>query len=220
MDKKSKNTKVASKSADKKPKAKTEVKVDKKQQDFQRLEEYLNESGLYLAFNIIFAELISKQILRENYFTYTSMRLTQIGKEIEGLKTIEVIYVDDKEEPKEGENIQEKAEQTDIPPPEAEEKKEEIFLTNPPQKEKDKKKGKENEKGNDKGKEKGNDKGKEKGNDKGKGKENEKGNDKGKGKENEKGNNKGKENEKDKGKAKESEKKSEVKSNNTKKKKK
>ena len=227
MDKKSKNTKVASKSADKKPKAKTEVKVDKKQQDFQRLEEYLNESGLYLAFNIIFAELISKQILRENYFTYTSMRLTQIGKEIEGLKTKEVIYIDDKEEPKEGENIQEKAEQTDIPPPEAEEKKEEIFLTNPPQKEKDKKKGKENEKGNDKGKEKGNDKGKEKGNDKGKekgndkrkGKENEKGNDKGKGKENEKGNDKGKENEKDKGKAKESEKKSEVKSNNTKKKK-
>ena len=200
MDKKSKNTKVASKSADKKPKAKTEVKVDKKQQDFQRLEEYLNESGLYLAFNIIFAELISKQILRENYFTYTSMRLTQIGKEIEGLKTKEVIYVDDKEEPKEGENIQEKAEQTDIPPPEAEEKKEEIFLTNPPQKEKDKKKGKENEKGNDKGKEKGNDKGK--------------------GKENEKGNDKGKENEKDKRKAKESEKKSEVKSNNTKKKKK
>ena len=212
MDKKSKNTKVASKSADKKPKAKTEVKVDKKQQDFQRLEEYLNESGLYLAFNIIFAELISKQILRENYFTYTSMRLTQIGKEIEGLKTKEIIYVDDKEEPKEGENIQEKAEQTDIPPPEAEEKKEEIFLTNPPQKEKDKKKGKENEKGNDKGKEKGNDKGK--------GKENEKGNDKGKGKENEKGNDKGKENEKDKRKAKESEKKSEVKSNNTKKKKK
>ena len=208
MDKKSKNTKVASKSADKKPKAKTEVKVDKKQQDFQRLEEYLNESGLYLAFNIIFAELISKQILRENYFTYTSMRLTQIGKEREGLKTKEVIYVDDKEEPKEGENIQEKAEQTDIPPPEAEEKKEEIFLTNPPQKEKDKKKGKENEKGNDKGKEKGKDKGKEKGNDKGKGKENEKGNDK------------GKENEKDKRKAKESEKKSEVKSNNTKKKKK
>ena len=208
MDKKSKNTKVASKSADKKPKAKTEVKVDKKQQDFQRLEEYLNESGLYLAFNIIFAELISKQILRENYFTYTSMRLTQIGKEIEGLKTKEVIYVDDKEEPKEGENIQEKAEQTDIPPPEAEEKKEEIFLTNPPQKEKDKKKGKENEKENDKGKEKGKDKGKEKGNDKGKGKENEKGNDK------------GKENEKDKRKAKESEKKSEVKSNNTKKKKK
>ena len=220
MDKKSKNTKVASKSADKKPKAKTEVKVDKKQQDFQRLEEYLNESGLYLAFNIIFAELISKQILRENYFTYTSMRLTQIGKEIEGLKTKEVIYVDDKEEPKEGENIQEKAEQTDIPPPEAEEKKEEIFLTNPPQKEKDKKKGKENEKGNDKGKEKGKDKGKEKGNDKGKGKENEKGNDKGKGKENEKGNDKGKENEKDKRKAKESEKKSEVKSNNKKKKKK
>ena len=142
MDKKSKNSKVKSKSAEKKPKAKTEVKVDKKQKDFERLEEYLNESGLYLAFNIIFAELISKQILRENYFTYTAMRLTQIGNEIEGLKTKEIIYVEDKEEQKEGENIEEKAEQTDLPPPETEEKKEEIFLTNPPKKRKRQKKSK------------------------------------------------------------------------------
>ena len=106
MDKKnSKNAKGTGKSTEKKPKAKTEVKVNQKEKDFQRLEEYLNESGLSLAFNIIFAELISKQIVRENYFTYTAMRLTQIGKEIEGLKTKEIIYVDDREEEKkEGES--------------------------------------------------------------------------------------------------------------------
>ena len=145
MDKKnSKNAKGTGKSTEKKPKAKTEVKVNQKEKDFQRLEEYLNESGLSLAFNIIFAELISKQILRENYFTYTAMRLTQIGKEIEGLKTKEIIYVDDKEEEqKQGENIEEKAEQTDFQPPEIEEKKEEIFMTNPPQKQKEKEKEKE-----------------------------------------------------------------------------
>ena len=147
MDKKNaKNAKTNSKSVEKKPKQKTEVKVSQKEKDFQRLEEYLNESGLSLAFNIIFAELISKQILRENYFTYTSMRLTQIGKEIEGLKTKEIIYVDDKEEQKQGENIEEKAEQTDFQPPEIEEKKEEIFMTNPPQKPQEKSKEKEKEK--------------------------------------------------------------------------
>ena len=147
MDKnKRKSTKLLSKSADKKPKSKpkTEVKISPQEKDFQRLEEYLTESGLSLAFNIIFAELISKQILRENYFTYTAMRLTQIGKEIEGLKTKEIIYVDDKEEEqKQGENIEEKAEQTDFQPPEIEEKKEEIFMTNPPQKQKEKEKEKE-----------------------------------------------------------------------------
>ena len=147
MDKKNaKNAKTNSKSVEKKPKQKTEVKVSQKEKDFQRLEEYLNESGLSLAFNIIFAELISKQILRENYFTYTAMRLTQIGKEIEGLKTKEIIYVDDKEEEqKQGENIEEKAEQTDFQPPEIEEKKEEIFMTNPPQKQKEKEKEKKSE---------------------------------------------------------------------------
>ncbi len=72
------------------------------------------------------------------------MRLTQIGKEIEGLKTKEIIYVDDKEEEqKQGENIEEKAEQTDFQPPEIEEKKEEIFMTNPRQKQKEKEKEKE-----------------------------------------------------------------------------
>ena len=34
----------------------------------------------------------------ENFFTYTSMRLKQIGKEIEGLKTKEEIKVDNNED--------------------------------------------------------------------------------------------------------------------------
>ena len=141
-----KKTNVVSKSVEKKPKVKQEVKVDQKEKDFQKLEEYLSESGLSLAFNIIFAELISKQILRENYFTYTAMRLTQIGKEIEGLKTKEIIYVEDKEqEQKNEDNLEEKAEQTDLQPPEIEEK-ENLLITEPPQKPKEKEKEKEKEK--------------------------------------------------------------------------
>ncbi len=62
-------------------------KQEKKEEQYKKLEAYINESGLTLAFNIIFAELISKQILPENFFSYTSMRLKQIGKEIEGMQT-------------------------------------------------------------------------------------------------------------------------------------
>ena len=84
------------------------TKDKEKEAQFQRLEEYVNESGLALAFNIIFAELISKQILPENFFTYTSMRLKKIGKEIEGLKTKEEINIEKKEE--EGEKEEQKEE--------------------------------------------------------------------------------------------------------------
>ena len=84
------------------------TKDKEKEAQFQRLEEYVNESGLALAFNIIFAELISKQILPENFFTYTSMRLKQIGKEIEGLKTKEEINIEKKQE--EGEKEEQKEE--------------------------------------------------------------------------------------------------------------
>ena len=83
---------------EKKKKEEIEAKNQEKEMQFKKLEEYVNESGLSLAFNIIFAELISKQIMPENFFTYTSMRLKQIGKEIEGLKTKEEINVENNAE--------------------------------------------------------------------------------------------------------------------------
>ena len=84
-------------------------KQEKKDEQYKKLEEYISESGLTLAFNIIFAELISKQILPENFFTYTAMRLKQIGKEIEGMNTKVPIYVDKTKTDENGEN-QNKAE--------------------------------------------------------------------------------------------------------------
>ena len=123
--------KTSVKDAEKKKKEQKDVKIKEKERDYQRLEEYLNESGLSLAFNIIFAELISKQILPENYFTYTSMRLTQIGKEIEGLKTKEAIYVDD--EKKEEQKIEEPNNEQMEEQPQNEENKELLFMTRPEQ---------------------------------------------------------------------------------------
>ena len=99
---------------EKKKKEEIEAKNQEKEMQFKKLEEYVNESGLSLAFNIIFAELISKQIMPENFFFYLSMRLKQIGKEIEGLKTKEEINVENNgeedkkevnnEQPKENDN--------------------------------------------------------------------------------------------------------------------
>ena len=131
--KKGKNTKAASKTSKSKDKNKKQTKDVKKiqiEKDYQRLEEYLNESGLSLAFNIIFAELISKQILPENFFTYTAMRLTQIGKEIEGLKTKETIFVDEEEQKVDEPNNE--PQQAEQPPPQ-EEQKEDLFMTRPQQ---------------------------------------------------------------------------------------
>ena len=129
--KRGKSAKSNNKDNNKKKKGQVEAKNKQKDKDYQRLEEYLNESGLSLAFNIIFAELISKQILPENFFTYTSMRLTQIGKEIEGLKTKETVFVDENEEEQKNDEQnngpQQVVEQTQ------EENKELLFMTRPEQ---------------------------------------------------------------------------------------
>ena len=129
--KNAKSPKGKSNEKDKKKKGQVENKAKQKDKDYQRLEEYLNESGLSLAFNIIFAELISKQILPENFFTYTSMRLTQIGKEIEGLKTKESIYVDENEEEQKINEQNNEPQQVDQET--QEENKEVLFMTRPQQ---------------------------------------------------------------------------------------
>ena len=119
----SKNNKVDKETKERKKREQKEVKNQEKEEQFKKLEEYVNESGLSLAFNIIFAELITKQILPENFFTYTSMRLKQIGKEIDGLKTKEIIQNEEEEDRKE-ENIEN--EQNLI---EANNKEEDVLLT-------------------------------------------------------------------------------------------
>ena len=50
------------------------INQERKEEQYKQVEEYINETGLDIAFNIIFAELISNQILPENFFLYTSKR--------------------------------------------------------------------------------------------------------------------------------------------------
>jgi hypothetical protein len=45
-------------------------------------EKYLEESGLSLAFQLVYSEILSKKIEPANVFTYTAMRLRQIGNQV------------------------------------------------------------------------------------------------------------------------------------------
>ena len=60
----------------------------------KKIENLIEEYGIPMAFNVIFSELISKQIMPENFFTYTSLRLKELGREIEGLKVKEPVYIE------------------------------------------------------------------------------------------------------------------------------
>ena len=64
------------------------------EQQVKLIESTIEECGLPMAFNVIFSELVSKQIMPENFFTYTSLRLKEIGKEIEALKDKKPIYIE------------------------------------------------------------------------------------------------------------------------------
>lgn len=59
----------------------------KRQEQALMFEKYLDESGLSLSFQIVFTEVIQKQIPEDQVFAYTAMRLRQIGKELEKIDT-------------------------------------------------------------------------------------------------------------------------------------
>ena len=61
----------------------SEANTRKRQEQALMFEKYLEESGLCLSFQIIFTEIIQKQIPEDQVFPYTAMRLRQIGKELE-----------------------------------------------------------------------------------------------------------------------------------------
>ena len=65
-----------------------EEKAKKRQEQAIQFEEYVDQSGLKYAFQIIFTEIISKQIKEDQVFAYTAMRLRQIGTELDNLEKV------------------------------------------------------------------------------------------------------------------------------------
>lgn len=88
----------------------TPAQLKKKKEDVQKLKEYINDSGLELAFQIIFSELINQQISPNDFFTFTARRLKEIGKEVEGMKTKDIIIEKRPKPKKEPENEEENEE--------------------------------------------------------------------------------------------------------------
>jgi hypothetical protein len=76
---------------DKKTKPKEDAQsLAKRQEQVKEYEKYIEDSGLPVAFQLIFSEIVSKGINSDNFFNYTAMRLRQIGKEIDDIKTNKV----------------------------------------------------------------------------------------------------------------------------------
>jgi hypothetical protein len=90
---KNKNSKVLEEASNKKSndkKISQDMNSDTRKKNKEKVDEfqkYLSESGLPEAFELIFSELISKGIKQENFYSYTAMRLRQIGKEVDELKS-------------------------------------------------------------------------------------------------------------------------------------
>lgn len=62
------------------------VPLSKRQEQVKEFESYIEDSGLPVAFQLIYSEIISKGIHSDNFFNYTALRLRQIGKELEDIK--------------------------------------------------------------------------------------------------------------------------------------
>ena len=58
-------------------------KVDEEQKkQVNVFRKYLDQSGISIAFQIVFAEVVDKQIEQEEAFIYTAKRLRQIGEDL------------------------------------------------------------------------------------------------------------------------------------------
>lgn len=62
-----------------------ELKAKKRQQQAQLFEHYIEQSGMTYAFEIIFTEIIAKQIREDQVFAFTAMRLRQLGKDLDSI---------------------------------------------------------------------------------------------------------------------------------------
>ena len=49
---------------------------------------YLEQTGIAMAFQVIFAEILDKKVDENKVYSYTAMRLRQIGEDLEKIKMV------------------------------------------------------------------------------------------------------------------------------------
>ena len=60
----------------------------KKKKQAEMFKKYLEQTGIAMAFQVVFAEILDKKIEESKVFTYTAMRLRQIGEDLEKIKLV------------------------------------------------------------------------------------------------------------------------------------
>lgn len=62
--------------------------ASKKKKQAEMFKKYLDQTGIAMAFQVIFAEILDKKIDESKLFAYTAMRLRQIGEDLEKIKIV------------------------------------------------------------------------------------------------------------------------------------
>lgn len=62
--------------------------ASKKRKQAEMFKKYLDQTGIAMAFQVIFAEILDKKIDESKLFAYTAMRLRQIGEDLEKIKIV------------------------------------------------------------------------------------------------------------------------------------
>ena len=60
----------------------------KKKRQAEMFKKYLEQTGIAMAFQVVFAEILDKKVEENKVFTYTAMRLRQIGEDLEKIKLV------------------------------------------------------------------------------------------------------------------------------------
>ncbi|EAR88186.2 hypothetical protein TTHERM_00016520 (macronuclear) [Tetrahymena thermophila SB210] len=60
--------------------------LERRKNQAEMFKKYLDNTGISMAFQIIYAEILSKKINAENVFGYTAMRLRQIGNDLAAIQ--------------------------------------------------------------------------------------------------------------------------------------
>lgn len=63
----------------------------RKKKQVEMFRKYLEQTGIAMAFQVIFAEILDKKVEEHKVFSYAAMRLRQIGEDLEKIKFVHII---------------------------------------------------------------------------------------------------------------------------------
>ena len=65
--------------------------TQRKKKQVDMFKKYLEQTGIAMAFQVIFAEILDKKVEDGKVFSYTATRLRQIGEDLEKIKMVRIL---------------------------------------------------------------------------------------------------------------------------------